>query len=65
MASDLAVGGIVRWRSDDGDYHVRLIEAGRKWAKVQFFDPGVLHDDGTRTPREKWVLVEELEVSLW
>lgn len=63
--SDIKVGGIVRYRSEDGAYHVRLIELGYKWARVQFFGPGVLHEDGTRSPRIKRVPVDDLELSLW
>ena len=62
---DIKVGEIVRYRSEDGDYHVTLLELGYKWARVRFFGPGVLHDDGTRTPRERRVPTEDLEVSLW
>lgn len=63
--TDIKAGDIVRYRSDDGAYHVRLLELGYKWARVQFFGPGVLHDDGTRSPRTKRVPADDLEVSLW
>lgn len=61
----IKVGDIVRFRSDDGTYHVRLLELGRVWARVQFFGPGVRHEDGTRSPRVKRVRTSDLEVSLW
>ena len=61
----MKAGEIVRWRGEEGDYHVTLLELGYKWARVQFFGPGVLHEDGTRSPRVRRVPVAELEVPLW
>lgn len=61
----MIVGEIVRWRGDEGDYHVTLLRLGHKWARVRFFGPGVRHEDGTRTPREKNVPVTEIEPPLW
>lgn len=47
-----------------GWHHVVVLSKGRKWARVQFFGPGVVRK-GKRVPKVKQVRVEELQARLW